>query len=172
MKRFTMFALIVLVLVSLAACQTTAAEPAVEEAAATEEAAVATEAPVAEAPAAEAPAAALDITGSVAVPASYTMEDLQAMTVVEATVTHPSHGDLDVSGVSLADLITAAQPAAEATTITFGASDGYTKDLDLAEVLACTACLVTFEEDGTLAIAMPDFPSGAWVTMLTSIDIH
>lgn len=171
MKRFTLFALIVLVLLSIVACQPAAAEPAaepaVEEAVATEEAAAATEAPVA-----IAPAAGLEVTGSVTTPASYTMEDLQAMTVVEATVTHPSHGDEDVTGVSLVDLITAAQPAAEATTITFSASDGYTKDLDLAEVLACTSCLVAFEDDGTLSIAMPDFPSGAWVTMLTGIDIH
>jgi|GEM_PF-686711 len=167
MKRFTLFALIVLVLLSIVACQPAATEPAVEEVAATEEVAAATEAPVA-----EAPAAALEVTGSVAVPASYSMEDLQAMTVVEAAVTHPSHGDLNVTGVSLADLITAAQPAAEATTVTFSAADGYTKDLDLAEILPCTSCLVTFEADGTLAIAMPDFPSGAWVTMLTGIDIH
>lgn len=163
MKKLVLIASLVLV-VLLAACQTavaTTAAPVVETTGATVEETVA---PVAG-------ASALTVTGKVAEPQDFTMDDLNAMNVITATVTHPKKGDLEVTGVLLKDVLDLAQPAADATKIVFTASDGYATELDLATVTACTNCMIGFADDGTLTTAMPGFEGSSWAKMLVSIEI-
>jgi hypothetical protein len=155
MKKIVLLVSFVLA-VMLAACST---------------AVVTTAAPVVVATTAPAGPVALTVTGKVAEVENFTMADLKAMNVITAAVTHPKNGDISVTGVLLKDVLAKAQPAADATKITFVGSDGYTIDLDLAPVLACANCMIGFADDGSLTTAMPTFPGNAWAKLLVSIEI-
>jgi len=109
----------------------------------------------AEAPAAE---AALVATGRVAAETSWTLEQLGAMEQVEATVTSKSGETTTYQGASLVALLTEAGIAADATTVTLVASDGYTVDVAWAELKECANCIVAVQDAGTLRSALTDFP--------------
>lgn len=113
----------------------------------------------------------LTVTGKVAEVKNFTMDDLEGLNEITATVTHPKKGEMSVTGVLLKSVLDAAKPAADATMIVFTASDGYASELELAPVLACADCMVGFADDGTLITAMPNFPGNAWAKMLVSIEL-
>ncbi len=113
----------------------------------------------------------LTVTGKVTEVKNFTMADLKGFGEITATVDHPKKGDISVTGVLLKSVLDAAQPAADATTIVFTASDGYASELELAPVLACADCMIGFADDGTLTTAMPTFSGSAWAKMLVSIEI-
>jgi DMSO/TMAO reductase YedYZ molybdopterin-dependent catalytic subunit len=114
----------------------------------------------------------LTVTGAVDHEHTLNASALPAMTVVTLTLVHPKNGATDYTGVRLNDLLNQAGIKAGATMVTFTASDGFTNELDLATVKACTDCLVTFDPTnaGVLNLAMPGQTSGkAWVSSLVSI---
>jgi DMSO/TMAO reductase YedYZ molybdopterin-dependent catalytic subunit len=116
----------------------------------------------------------LTVTGQVNTELQLTDADLHAMTAVTLTLEHPKNGSTEYTGVRLNDLLNQAGIKAGAATVTFTASDGFTNDLDLATVQACTDCLVAFDPatPGVYNLAMPGQTSGkAWVNQLVSITI-
>jgi DMSO/TMAO reductase YedYZ molybdopterin-dependent catalytic subunit len=116
----------------------------------------------------------LTISGTVTTVLKLTDSNLHAMTMVTLNLVHPKNGAMDYTGVRLNDILTQAGIKSGATTITFTASDGFTNDLDLATVQACTDCLVAFDPaaPGVYNLAMPGQTSGkAWINGLVSITI-
>jgi len=123
----------------------------------------------AEAPAAE---AALVATGRVAAETSWTLEQLGAMEQVEATVTSKSGETTTYQGASLVALLTEAGIAADATTVTLVASDGYTVDVAWAELKECANCIVAVQDAGTLRSALTDFPGNTSVKGLAELRVQ
>ncbi len=123
--------------------------------------------------AAPAPAAdiALNITGAVENELALTLDDLKGMEVVQITTEHPSKGEQTYEGVRLNALLDLAKLQADATTLNMIASDGYSADAPLADVQACTDCLVAFHSSGDLRMVMPGMSSDAWVKKLIKIEI-
>jgi DMSO/TMAO reductase YedYZ molybdopterin-dependent catalytic subunit len=145
-----------------------AAAPA-EEPAATPEP---TPEPVAE-PAAPLPACegALAIAGLVETAQCWTLADMQAQPTVELIIEHPKKGPQPYSGWRLNDLLDLAGPAAEAVTLVFTASDGYSGEAALADVQACPDCLVALDDDDLLSLAMPGFESFVWVKDVVQVEV-
>ncbi|MBN2113356.1 MAG: hypothetical protein JW785_04435 [Acidimicrobiia bacterium] len=115
--------------------------------------------------------AALLLSGDFAQPLNLTMAGLEALAVVELTLEHPGKGEQAYTGVRLNGLLDLAGAAAGATTLTFIASDGYEAEAPLAGVRACVDCLVAFDEEGGLRLAMPGFESGLWVKDVVEIAV-
>lgn len=116
----------------------------------------------------------LTITGLVNHELKLTNSALHAMTVVTLNLVHPKNGPTDYTGVRLSDLLTQAGIQTGATTVTFTASDGFTNDVDLTTVQACTDCMVAFDPTtpGVYNLAMAGQTSGkAWVNGLVTITV-
>ena len=115
----------------------------------------------------------LTITGAVDNELQLTDAALRAMTMVTLNLEHPKNGPTDYTGVRLNELLKQAGIKAGAATVTLTASDGYTNDLDLATVQACTDCLVAFDPAtaGVYNAAMPGQSSKSWVKNLISITL-
>jgi hypothetical protein len=134
----------------LSACATETAEPAAEEAVAVAE-------------------PALILSG--AVEASWTADDLNAMTQVEAEYTNKDGETTQYSGVLIRDLLTAAG-VADYTKLTLVASDGFTAEVTSEELAACANCIVAFDDDGTLRSVMPDLSGKQNVRGLVEITVE
>ena len=52
----------------------------------------------------------------------------------------------------------------------FVADDGFTSEAPLADIQACTSCIVAFDE-GAFRSVMPDFPGNLQVKGLTEIQV-
>jgi hypothetical protein len=115
---------------------------------------------------------ALTISGAVANPLSLSLEGLRTMEVVQLTAEHPRHGATDYEGVRLNALLDAAAPSPEAVTLVLTASDGFSAEVPLADVRACTDCLLAFETDGTLTAVMPGMASNLWVKQINSLEVQ
>ncbi len=100
---------------------------------------------------------------------TFTMAELEALGVETLTLEHPSHGPTDYTGVRLTAVLAAAELNEAATTLTIVASDGFEFEAPLADVLACTDCLLAFDDDGTLRTAMPGMEGKAWVKEVVEI---
>jgi hypothetical protein len=151
MKKGLLIAAIV-IMVMIAGCRTTTttSSPAVAEPAA---------------------APALTVTGLIATPQSWTLDQFGVLNMVDETVEHPKNGPMDVHGVLLSELLALAAPTSAATALVFTASDGYTGEIDLATVSACTTCMVQIGEDGRLNAIMPDQSSKLWVKDIINIEV-
>lgn len=132
---------------------------------ATEEAAVETEAVV---PAGD---AALTLSGLVDAEQSWTLDMLKGLDVVTLQLEHPKKGMTEYQGVRLSDLLALAGLKADAECLLFTAADGFTAEIKLADAQACADCLVAFDDDGSLKLAMPGMDSGVWVKDLISIEV-
>jgi hypothetical protein len=115
----------------------------------------------------------LTVNGSVNKELQLTDPDLHDMTVVTLTLEHPKNGPTEYTGVRLNDLLNQAGIKDGATTVTLAASDGFSNDLDLATVQACTDCLVAFDPEtaGVYNAAMNGQSSKAWVKQLVTITV-
>ncbi len=115
--------------------------------------------------------AQLEVAGLVSAAKTFSAADLNALGVVDVQVEHPKKGPLDVSGILLNDLLEAAGLNAGALTLTIVASDGYSVDVALSDVLACAKCLVIIDEDGTLATVMEGLPTSTWVKDVIKLEV-
>ena len=114
----------------------------------------------------------LTVTGLVGAQLDLADADLQAMDVVTVTAEHPKNGPGEYTGVRLNDLLDAAQVQDAAVTLTLIAIDGYSYDVDLAAVRACTDCLLGFGETaGSYLAVMPGQEGKAWVKDVVSIEV-
>jgi len=94
------------------------------------------------------------------------------MEQVEATVTSKSGETTTYQGASLVALLTEAGIAADATTVTLVASDGYTVDVAWAELKECANCIVAVQDAGTLRSALTDFPGNTSVKGLAELRVQ
>ncbi len=97
---------------------------------------------------------------------------LREMEVLKINAEHPKQGKQDYEGVSLNTLLDLAGVKDGATTLVFIAADGYTSEVSLEEVRACTECLVGFTNTlEKFKMVMPNFPSSAWTKDLVKIEV-
>jgi hypothetical protein len=86
----------------------------------------------------------------------YSQSDLEALDSATADYTNKDGETTTYSGVPLVALLVDAEAAGEI--VTFTAADGFEAELPLEEALACSACIVAFDE-GSLRMVMPDMSS-------------
>ena len=116
--------------------------------------------------------ATLTVTGSVNQELLLNEATLRSMNVLNITAEHPKKGKQDYTGVSLNELIDLAGIKDGATILVFTASDGYTSEVSLADVRACTDCLVAFTDTAEhFNLAMPNLGSSAWAKEVIKIEV-
>ncbi len=122
---------------------------------------------------AEAPGgdAALKITGKVTTEMAWAEEEVKAMETMDTESTNKDGETKTYTGVSIAALLALAGPASDAATVVYVADDGYTAEVPLADVLACTGCIVSFREQGGFSTVMPDFPGNLQVKGVVEIQV-
>jgi len=124
--------------------------------------------------ASEAPAgdAALVITGAVEQEQELSLEALQGLDVVEISVEHPKKGMQTFKGVRLNALLDLVGVKAEGTKLFMVAGEGYQTHTGVADVRACTDCLVAFTDSEGLYMVMPGMEGGLWVKDVKKIEIQ
>jgi hypothetical protein len=75
------------------------------------------------------------------------------------------------TGVLIAKLLEMAGVKPEATTIVFVANDGFTAEVALADLLACTDCIVSFRDQGGFSTVMPGFEGKLQVKGIVEIQV-
>jgi len=112
--------------------------------------------------------AVLTVKGCDGTEATLTMADLEAMNVVNTTVEHPKKGEMSVTGVPLADVLALVTVSDQAKNVSFISSDGYTVEVPLEDLRACTTCLVGWDAE-MLTTYMPGFEGAFWAKDLVTI---
>ena len=171
MRRIPVLCLVVFALLA-AACAPAATPVPVEPTAVPVEP---TAVPPTEAPAAEVPAAAstptLVVTGLVANELALAEADLRAMEVVDLQAEHPKKGMQDYTGVRMSTLMAQAGVKAEAATLVITASDGFSAEIDVPTLTACTDCLLAFTDTPeSFSAVMPGQSSKLWVKDVVSLE--
>jgi DMSO/TMAO reductase YedYZ molybdopterin-dependent catalytic subunit len=115
--------------------------------------------------------AALMIFGNVLNKLTLKLENLESMNPVEIEAEHPKKGLQTYRGIRLNDLLNLAGPDDAATTLVMTSSDGYTTEVSLSDVQDCPDCLIAFEEDGTLSMAMVGMESNFWAKMVNFLEV-
>jgi hypothetical protein len=114
----------------------------------------------------------LVVTGSVNQELSFMEVDLRVMEVLKITAEHPKQGKQDYEGVSLNALLDLAGVKDGATTLVITAADGYSSEVGLSDVRACTDCLLGFTNTPEkFKMVMPNLPSGAWVKDVVKLEV-
>jgi tungstate transport system substrate-binding protein len=164
MKRFSISLLTLLVLATmvLSACQ-----PATP---------VATEPPATEAPTVtEAPTYSTDptltINGAVTQELTLSEAGLRGMEVVKITAEHPKNGPGEYEGVRLNTLLDQAGVQDGAIKVILTASDGFSTEVPMADIKACTDCLVGFGDPGAFNMVMPGMSGKAWIKGIVQIEV-
>jgi DMSO/TMAO reductase YedYZ molybdopterin-dependent catalytic subunit len=115
---------------------------------------------------------ALVLTGLVKQPLGLMESNLRALQVLQITAEHPKKGPTDYEGISLNSLLGLGGVKEGATTLVMSASDGYTSEVSLEEVRACSDCLVAFTDTtDVFSMVMPGLSSGAWVKGVVRLEV-
>jgi len=114
----------------------------------------------------------LTVGGAVDSEQSLSMSGLEDIGVVDITAEHPRHGELPYQGVRLNDVLDAAGVSSDASSVVFTASDDYSAEVPLADVTACTDCLIAFNDEGGLDMVMPGMEGNTWVKDVVQIDVQ
>ena len=96
----------------------------------------------------------------------YTKADLEKLGMIDVDYTDKDGNITTYSGVVLTDLL--ADSGLSGTTITFTAADGYQADIELAELTACSNCILAFDGD-SLRTVMPEMSGKLQVKEVTEI---
>lgn len=113
------------------------------------------------------------ITGAVSQETLLSEEELKAQESVQIQAEHPKKGMQDYEGILLSMLLALAEPTGKAQTAAFIASDGYSAELPLADLAACSDCLLAFTPDaGVYQLVLPGFQSNFWVKGLAIIRLQ
>jgi tungstate transport system substrate-binding protein len=110
--------------------------------------------------------AALKITGKVDKEMSWAEAEVKAMPTMEAEYTNKQGTVEKYTGVSIAALLKLAGPKADATTLTFVASDGFAADAALADIVNCPNCILSFRTQGGFTVIPPNYGSVTFATKL------
>ena len=93
---------------------------------------------------------ALKITGLVTQEVGWTEAEVLAMEAMTIESTNKNGETKSYTGVSINALLALAGVSPTATKIVFVADDGYTAEVSLVEVQACTDCIISFRSQGGL----------------------
>ena len=165
----SIFLLLAVIALTLTACgpSAPAAAPATEAPAAMTEAPVATEAPT-EAPMAE---VAFKVTGDVVSEQAWTEDEVKAMPTMDAESVNNKGEKSTYTGVSISELLAAAQPNADANVVTFVTDTGSTADVSLYGMKVCADCILSFRSNGGFSVVLPSFPSGLQLKGVVEIQV-
>jgi hypothetical protein len=112
------------------------------------------------------------IIGLVDTMTGFTEETLRALEVVTISAEHPKSGTADYEGVRLSELFDLVGVKDGATTLVITADDGFSAEVNLADVMAVPDCLLGFTETpGKFKMVMPGLPSNVWVKGVISIEV-
>jgi len=114
----------------------------------------------------------LTIVGKVDNELSLTRADIQERDMVTVTTRHPRHGEDDYEGLRLNDLLKEAGVQSGATLLLVASAHDTVTEVSLADVEACTECLLSFCGSGNLRLVMPGMPTEAWVGQVVSIKVQ
>lgn len=115
--------------------------------------------------------AAFKITGSVNNEIGWAEADVLAMDTMEAQAPNKEGVVSTYTGVSINTLLEKAGVKEGATTLVFVADDGYTSEVVLAEIQACTDCIISFREQGGFSSVLPGFSNKAQVKGIVEIQV-
>lgn len=101
---------------------------------------------------------------------SYSQADLEALGTTSVEYTGKDGDVTSYEGV-LISVVLADAGAETGSEVTFAASDGYEASLSVDEAMACTNCIVGFD-DGSLRTVMPDMSGKLNVKDLISITVQ
>jgi DMSO/TMAO reductase YedYZ molybdopterin-dependent catalytic subunit len=118
----------------------------------------------------EATSGTVVVRGMVDNPVSLTVADLNKMTVVQITATHPKLGEQQYSGVRFSELLTLFKVQSGATVVDLGCADGYMAEIALADIQKTPDALLAIGDDGTLNAVMPDMSGKAWAKDVVSME--
>ena len=114
---------------------------------------------------------ALRITGLVANEQAWTEDQVKSLPSLDVESTNKDGETATYTGVLISDLLGLAEPLPEATTLVFVADDGYTAEISLAEVLACTNCILSFRNQGGFSAVLPGFPGNLQVKGVVELQL-
>lgn len=115
---------------------------------------------------------ALEVTGNVENEMAWTEEEVRAMDTIEAEREN-NEGEMSTyTGVPIKALLEEAGVPDDATTVTFMAEDDYTADVELADVMACDDCIVSFRNQGGFSIVMPGYSGKLQVKGVVEIQVE
>lgn len=114
---------------------------------------------------------ALEITGNVENEMAWTEDEVRSMDTIEAEREN-KEGELSTyTGVPIKALLEKAGVPDDASTVTFVAEDDYKADADLADVMACDNCIVSFRNRGGFSIVMPGYSGKLQVKGVIEIQV-
>jgi len=114
---------------------------------------------------------ALTVSGAVENDLALSLADLEAMPVIKISAEFKGE-TAEYEGVTLKDVLDQAGISSGASSLTITAADDYSKDVDYADVQACTECIVAFDRDaGYLRMVMPGLSTGAWIKDVVRIEV-
>jgi hypothetical protein len=114
----------------------------------------------------------LSITGMVVQELSLTEADLHALEVIHITADTPKKVIQDFEGIRLNALLDQANIKDGATKVIFFASDGFSAEINLADLQACNDCLLAFTEiPGRYSTVMPGLLGNNWVKNVIKIEV-
>jgi DMSO/TMAO reductase YedYZ molybdopterin-dependent catalytic subunit len=117
--------------------------------------------------------ATLSVTGSVNEELFLNDAALRAMEVVNITAPNAKGVSSEFEGIRLSTLLDMAGVLDSATIIRFTASDGYYAEVPVADLRACTDCLLGFTNTPEkFKLVMPGMTSDAWVKDVNSIKVR
>ncbi len=117
-------------------------------------------------------AGTLVIKGMVNQELTLTVADLHSLEVVHITAVQLKHGSQAFDGVRLNALLEKAGVKTGATKVLFLASDGYSAEVSLTDIRACTDCLLAFSgTQGSFSTVMPGMQGNNWVKDVISIEV-
>lgn len=99
----------------------------------------------------------------------YAKSDLEALGSATADYTNKDGETTTYSGVPLVALLEDAK--VEGENVIFTAADGFKAEISLEEALACSACIVAFDEE-SLRMVMPDMSSKLQVKDVIEISVE
>jgi DMSO/TMAO reductase YedYZ molybdopterin-dependent catalytic subunit len=113
--------------------------------------------------------AALELTGAAA--EAWSMAELEGMETMEVDYTNKDGETTTYTGVPLGMLLESAGVDTTTGTVTFVAADGYSAEIDLAELMACEDCIVAFDGE-SLRTVLPDQSGKLQVKDLIEIQVQ
>jgi tungstate transport system substrate-binding protein len=115
--------------------------------------------------------AALKVTGLVTSEVGWNEAAVKAMKVITVESTNSSGQKDNYTGVLISDLLTLAGPKPEAKTVVFVSDAGATAEIALADVMACSNCIVSFRNKGGFSTVLPGQAAGLQVKGVVEIKV-
>jgi tungstate transport system substrate-binding protein len=114
---------------------------------------------------------ALKITGMVDQEMGWAEADIRAMDTVDVQSENNQGQSSTYTGVLITNLLDLAGVKAGAVSLVFVGDDGYTAEAPLADVQACSDCIVSFRSKGGFSAVLPGFANSLQVKGLVEIQV-